>query len=129
MRRLIALIVLCAGLLGVGSPVIACATAAAGDCCPAGAGSGCSPGFQQLDPAATACCLAGNASSPAMSAEFTRGVQALARDGGSDDPVALVSTCLSLPQRTASSAFAAAIVQPKATDRSLTYLRTGRLRL
>jgi hypothetical protein len=129
MRRLIALIVLLAGLFGAGSPVIACVAAAAGDCCPAGAPSGCGQSYEQLKLAATACCLTGSASSPIVSAESSRGLQALARDCGSGDPVISSSTFPSLADAAPSSQIDAVIVRSSATDRSLTYLQTGRLRL
>jgi hypothetical protein len=129
MRRLIAMIVLLAGLFGAGSSAIACTAGAAGDCCPAGAPSGCSQGYEQLELAATACCLTGSASSPIVSAESNRGLQALPRDCGSPDPVASSSIFALLADAAPCSQIDATIVRSSATDRSLTYLHTGRLRL
>lgn len=130
MRRMIALIVLWAGLLGAGSPALACATAgAAGDCCPPGAPSGCSQGFEQLDVAATACCVTGSASSPIASAESSRGSQHWERDCGAADPVVIADAFDSLQPSGQSSGFDTAIIDSALPDRSLTYLHTGRLRL
>lgn len=128
MSRILALIVLGAALLG-GSPLVACASGAAGDCCPPGAPAGCGT-TEQLDIAATTCCLTGSAQSPAVSAERSREQQTLNHDCGSADPVGIVTTLVSLPHEvTRSSAFDAALNRAAAPDRSLTYLHTGRLRL
>ena len=111
MRRLLALIVLGAALLG-GSPVFACVTGAAGDCCP------------------TTCCLTGSTQSPAVSAERIREQQPLQLECGRVDPVAIVTALVSLPHEIRqSSGFDAASNRAAAPDRSLTYLQTGRLRL
>jgi hypothetical protein len=121
MRRLIALIVIFAGLLAAGSAALACASAAAtGDCCPAGAPSGCIEMYQQLDAAPTVFCVTSVTPSPVMSAERGRGPM---------DPV-IVAATLGLPADLAhSSGFNGTIVDSAPTDRSLTYLHTGRLRL
>jgi hypothetical protein len=120
MRRLIALIVICAGLLGAGSAALACATAAAtGDCCPPGAPSGCIEMYQQLD-AAPMACVTSSAASQILSAE---------RGHGSADPAIVAGTLGSLPQLARSSRPHAPIIRSAPTDRSLTYLHTGRLRL
>ena len=127
MRRMLALIVLYAALLG-GSPVFACASAA-GDCCPPGDPAGCGQ-TEQRDLAATACCLTGSTQSPAVSAERIREQQPLQHDCGPVDPVAIVTALVSLPHEAGqSSGFDAAINRAAAPDRSLTYLHTGRLRL
>jgi len=130
MRRLVALILLSAALLGIGSPAIACASAAAaGDCCPAGAPSGCRQVYEQLDLAATAYCLTRSAPSAVVSAERSGGAQFLENDGGSADPAIIVGAFVSSADHVLSSIFDAAIVHSAARDRSLTYLHTGRLRL
>jgi len=121
MRRLIALIVIFAGLLAAGSATLACASAAAtGDCCPAGAPSGCIDLYQQLDAAPTASCVTSIAPSPVVSAE---------RGRGSTDPVIAAGTLTLPPELARSSASIPTIVDSAPTDRSLTYLHTGRLRL
>ena len=121
MRRLIALIVIFAGLLAAGSAALACASAAAtGDCCPAGAPSGCIEMYQQLDAAPAVSCATSIAASQVVSAE---------RDRGPTDPVILASTLGSPAKRAQSSGLHGTIVDPAPTDRSLTYLQTGRLRL
>jgi len=121
MRRFIALIVILAGLLAAGSAALACASAAAtGDCCPPGAPSGCIEMYQQLGAAPTVSCITSPAASAAVSAE---------RGGGSPDPV-IVAGLPGTPAGLAfSSGFPGTIVDSAPTDRSLTYLHTGRLRL
>ena len=121
MRRLIALIVICAGLLGAGSAAFACATAAAtGDCCPPGAPSGCIEMYQQLDAAPAASCVTSSATSPVL---------ALERGHGSADPGIVARTPGPIPQLVRSSGLDASIIFSAPPDRSLTYLHTGRLRL
>jgi hypothetical protein len=121
MRRLIAFIVICAGLLGAGSAAFACATAAAtGDCCPPGAPSGCIEMYKQLNAAPTASCVTSSAASQILSAE---------RGRGSADPVIVAGTPGPLPQLVRSSVLDGSVIRSAPTDRSLTYLHTGRLRL
>jgi hypothetical protein len=131
MRRIVALIVLWAGLLGAATPVFACTSSGAnGDCCPPGAPAGCGHTTEQFDLAATTCCLTGGAPSPMVSAEPGREQQIVDQDGGSPDPIAIVSALISLPRDAAlSCGFAATTLRPAATDLSRTYLHTGRLRL
>jgi hypothetical protein len=130
MRRLLALILLWAGLLGAGSPALACASAAAaGDCCPAGAPSGCRQVYEQLDLAATAYSLTRSTPSAVVSAERSRGPQLLENDCGSPDPVVIAGAVVAFAHNAPPSIFDAPIVHSAATDRSLTYLHTGRLRL
>jgi hypothetical protein len=129
MRRIAALIVLWAGLLG-GSPVLACGTGAAGDCCPPDAPAGCGQTNEPIELAATTCCLTSSAPSPAVSAERGREQQFLKDDCGSADPVGIATALVSLPhEERQSSGFDPAINRAAAPDRSLTYLHTGRLRL
>jgi hypothetical protein len=121
MRRLIALIVICAGLLGAGSAALACASAAAtGDCCPPGAPSGCIEMYQQLDAAPIASCVTSSAASQILSAD---------RGHGSADPAIIAGTPGSPPDLARSSRLDPPIIRSAPTDRSLTYLHTGRLRL
>jgi hypothetical protein len=121
MRRLIAFIVIVAGLLGAGSAAVACASAAAtGDCCPRGAPSGCIEMYKHLDAAPTASCVTSSAASQILSVE---------RGRGSADPVMVAGTPGSLPQLVRSSRLDGSIIRSAPTDRSLTYLHTGRLRL
>jgi hypothetical protein len=131
MRRIVALIVLWAGLLGAATPVFACTSSGAnGDCCPPGAPAGCGQTPEQFDLAATTCCLTGSAPSPMVSTELGREQQIVQHDGGSADPIAIVSALISRPRdATLSSGFAATTPRPIAADLSLTYLHTGRLRL
>ena len=130
MRRFIAFLVLWAGLLGVGSPAFACAAAAsAGDCCPPGAPSGCTQAYEQLDIEATVCCITAAAPSQIVSAERGRELQAVQDDCRSPDPIAIVSTSFSLPNLRSPPRLITPNVCSARTDATLTYLRTGRLRL
>jgi hypothetical protein len=129
MRRLIALLVLWTALLGVGSPAFACATAAAGDCCPPGALTGCSQTYEQSDVVATICCITAPAPSQVVSVEAGRERQVLQLDRGSPDPIVIVSKSATLSEFQQRTHFTAPLVSSASTDASLTYLRTGRLRL
>lgn len=130
MRRSIAMLVLWIGLLGAGSPAFACATAAAGgDCCPPGTASGCSQTYEQLDVEATVCCITAAAPSQIVAVERSREADLVQRDGGSAEPIVAAAALRSfadLRQRLCFEAPASRLVH---TDASLTYLRTGRLRL
>ena len=130
MRRFIAFLILWAGLLGAGAPAVACATAAAaGDCCPPGAPAGCTQPYEQLDIEATVCCITGAAPSQMVSAERGRELQAVQDDCRSADPLAIVSSSFSVPELRSPLRFNASNVSSARTDATLTYLRTGRLRL
>lgn len=120
MSRFIVFLVLWAGLLGVGSPAFACAAAAsAGDCCPPGAPSDCIQTYEQL----------AAASSQMVSAERGRESQVAQDDCQSPDPIAIVSTFFSLPDFGSPPRLGTSNFSSARTDASLTYLRTGRLRL
>jgi hypothetical protein len=130
MRRLIALLVLWTALLGAGSPAFACVTAAAaGDCCPPGAPSGCSQTYEQLDVVATICCITAPAPSQMVSVESGRERHVLQLDRGSPDPIVVVSKSDTLSEFQQRSHFTTPLVSSASTDASLTYLHTGRLRL
>jgi hypothetical protein len=130
MRRFIAVLVLWAGLIGAASPAFACATAAAaGDCCPPGAPSGCTQVYEQLDIEATVCCITAAAPSQIVSAERGRELQAVQDDCRSVDPIATVSAVCPFTDPRSSPCFGALNVSSARTDASLTYLVTGRLRL
>jgi hypothetical protein len=130
MRLFIAFLVLWAGLLGAGSPAFACASAAAaGDCCPPGAPTGCTQAYGQLGIEATVCCITAAAPSQMVSAERGRELHAIQDDCRSADPIAIVSTSFSLLDRRSPPLFNACHDFSARTDASLTYLRTGRLRL
>lgn len=130
MRRFIALLMLCAGLFGAGSPALACATAAAaGDCCPSGAPSGCTQAYEQLGIEASICCLTAAAPAHLVVADPGRELQVVQPERRSADPVhagvmAPVFADLRYPTLPELPA-----VSSSRTDASLTYLRTGRLRL
>jgi hypothetical protein len=124
MRRLFALLVVWVGLITAGAPAFACATAAAaGNCCPADAPSGCALGAQ-----ATVCCATAAAPSVMVSAEPSRELHTAQSDHGSVDPVAAVASLSSILHRR-DSQLALPLPAPTHTDASLTYLHTARLRL
>lgn len=130
MRRFIAFLVLWAGLLGAGSPAFACArAAAAGDCCPPGAFSGCTQVYEQLAIETTVCCITAAAPSQMVSAERGLELHAVQDDSRSADPIAIVRTSISLADPRSSPRLNASDVSSARTDASLTYLLTGRLRL
>jgi hypothetical protein len=119
MRRILAILVVWAGLVGTGTTAFACVSAAAaGDCCPAGAPSGCAQLYEQLEAA------------PAqmVAAEPARELQVAQRDHGPTDPVfvTVATPCVPDPGSTADLTVCALSAR---TDASLTYLHTGRLRL
>src|SRR5215207_511260 len=129
MRRFIAFLVLWAGLVGAGSPAFACATAAAaGDCCPPGAPR-CTQAYEQLGIEATVCCITAAAPSQLVSAERGRELQPIQDDCRSTDPVATGSASFRLPNPASPARFNPPRVSSALRDDSLTYLRTGRLRL
>jgi hypothetical protein len=76
--------------------------------------------YQQLDAAPSASCVTSSAASPVLSAERSR---------GSADPVIVALMPGALAQLVRSSRLDARSVRSAPTDRSLTYLHTGRLRL
>lgn len=129
MQRLFAILVLCVGLIGAGSPALACATAAAaGDCCPPGAPTDCTQIYEQLDTEAAVCCTTATAPSAMVVAEPSRELQVAQFDHGSADPIAAVTSLfLSLDRR--DSQLATPVSTAARTDASLTYLHTARLRL
>jgi len=128
-RRLVVMLVVGVGLLGVIQPTLACATAS--DCCPTGSPSPCDGGragdgaFSDVD---LTCCTAHLGSGAAVSIDRTRGRFALAHSQGSPDPVFLLA---SIPPR--QPVFVGPAVPESVSyylsNASLTYLRTARLRL
>jgi hypothetical protein len=129
MRRIVALIVLCAGLLAAGAPSFACATAAAaGDCCPADA-AGCTQVFEQLSVEASICCVTAAVPAQIVAAESGRELHVVQLDHGSVDP-GVPPASSALPPVLARAARQAVPLLPATwVDASLTYLHTGRLRL
>ena len=121
MRRFLSVLMVLAGLIGAG-PAFACAAAAAaGDCCPPDAPSGCTTVYEQIGVEQSIWCVA--VASPA------RVVAAEGRHQGSPDPNVLpVSPAASLDVRPAGRVVAL-LFSSRLADASLTYLHTGRLRL
>jgi hypothetical protein len=129
MHRLLAILVLCVGLVGAGTPALACATAAAaGDCCPPGAPADCLQIYEQADAAAVACCITAAAPSAMVAAEPSRELPVAQCDHGSADPITAVTSLFPILDRR-DSQLATPVTSAARTDASLTYLHTARLRL
>jgi len=130
MRRLTAILAIWLSLLGVAMPVLACSMGAAGQgCCPAGTQSPCGAGREsQWNPTVDLCCSAGPTSANATSAEPSRNIQSLLHPGTPDQFVVGGGTTANTASAAAQSLFPSWIPSKRA-DASLTYLRTGRLRL
>jgi len=131
MRRLFALLVICAGLLGVTAPALACVAAAlAGDCCPPGQTTGCgeqAPIERVEAPAVAVCCLSAPVTSPIVAIESARKAQG-ERVDSSPEPLPVIgpiAASVALDVRPAR----APPIGASFVDASLTYLQTGRLRL
>lgn len=130
MRRFIALLIVCAGFLGAGSPAFACASAAAaGDCCPSGTSSGCTQVYEQLDIDASICCFTAAAPSQLVVADQGRELQRVQLERRSADPVHAGALAPVLVDSRYSTLLDDPAVSASRTDASLTYLLTGRLRL
>ena len=128
MRRFLALLMVWAGLIGAVGPAFACASAAAaGDCCPANAPSGCTPVYEQVGVELSVCCVSAAAPAQIVAAEPGRELQQ--GDRGSPDPVVLITSSASSHDLRRAVRLAAPLLSAQFTDASLTYLHTGRLRL
>jgi len=128
MRRFLASLLVFAGLVGAGVPAFACASAAAaGDCCPANAPSGCTPEYQQFGIEQSTCCATAAAPAQIVAAEPGREVQG--RNPGSPDPTVLPVSPASSPGLRRAGTAVEPLFSARFTDASLTYLHTGRLRL
>jgi hypothetical protein len=127
LQRLMALLVLWAGLLGVGSQALACVTSApADDCCPPGVPSPCGdPGTSGSTPT-TICCVVAPTPDSIVASNVCQ--PEAKRSFGSPGP-------LGPPTATAQATSACRVAiptlshSPLHSDARLTYLRTGRLRL
>lgn len=132
MRRFIAALVACAGLLGVAAPALACAAAAlAGDCCPPGETTGCgepAPIERIETPTVAICCISASVSSPILSVESVRKMQA-EQDVSSPEPLFVVASLVSSLALDVRCARGPPTSPPPLANASLTYLHTGRLRL
>lgn len=132
LHRLTAVLAMSVALLGIASPVLACAVTTALDenCCPPEAPSPCSNGEVEYDFATTAayCCVAAPAPSQAVSVDAGRSVPERKLDSGSPDALALPiwMACSTVPNP---PDVITPHVSASRTDAAQTYLRTGRLRL
>jgi hypothetical protein len=130
MRRFLVLLLLLAGFIGAGGPAFACATAAAaGECCPVNAPSGCTRGYEQVGSEASICCVTPTAPAQVVAAESGRELHVVQDDRGSPDPVALTVASGSSLYRQRAGRLAVPLLSAECADASLTYLHTARLRL
>jgi hypothetical protein len=129
LRRLALSLVFWVGVLGVTSPALACAAPAEleRDCCPEGPSDPCGGGSTE---ARAPCCIAAPATGGAVAADVTHRQLARPIDNDSPDPLVLTAWLQTL-------VIGAAVPDPFVpkkpfsylSDATLTYLRTGRLRL
>jgi hypothetical protein len=132
-RRLTALLVLWVGLLGAISPAFACAVSpSGGDCCPPDASPECRQAwaFERLESASAAMyCLAPAMPSQAVTIGVARDPLESQHDGPLPEPCAIVAWAEFYPDRSPQREFIAPLKVDARTDATLTYLKTGRLRL
>jgi hypothetical protein len=130
-RRLISIVLVCASLLGLAHPLMACAAATqSSDCCTGDPASGCmTDGAPMLTTADAECCAVTPVAPTLSIALPTRPMDHALPPGGSNGPVlpAHVDDKSSRSPATRSLAFAQ--TTSNRTDATLTYLRTARLRL
>lgn len=131
-RRLTALLVLWVGLLGAGSPALACAADALdGDCCPQEAPLPCGDDTAEYHSSTTGvmCCAPANVGARAASIDSRRASQDREHDSGTPDPLIRPAPFDSPTGAPCARHLTAPADSPARTDAALTYLRTGRLRL
>ena len=128
MRRFLTVLMVWVGLLGAGVPAFACASAAAaGDCCPPNAPSGCTQLYEQLSVELSVSCVSATARAQAVVAKDGRELPG--GDRGSADAVVPTASPVASLAPLGADRLAIALFCARFTDSSLTYLHTGRLRL
>lgn len=129
-RRLMSIVLLCASLLGLAQPLMACAAdRATTDCCTGGSTSGCTTDTApMLVAAGGSCCAVTPAGATSSIVAPSRSVDSPLPVGGTPDSLcgarvtdSASPTAFSLNLRAAEAA--------RATHATLTYLHTARLRL
>lgn len=128
LRRLTAILAIWVSLLGVAMPVLACS--AGEGCCPALTQPPCAGGVGELQWNATVgvCCSAGPTSAYVLSADTRRSVQSSLHPGPPDH-LAASGWASTEPGNTNARLILLSSIPTHRADASLTYLRTGRLRL
>jgi len=130
-RRVISIVLVCASLLGLAHPLMACAAAMqTSDCCTGDPASGCTTdSAPMLTGAGTLCCAAVPASSASSLALPTRSDDQAVLPAGSHAPVLINAFDDNFKRGFTPSALASAHASSNRADASLTYLFTARLRL
>jgi hypothetical protein len=124
MRRLSAILAVWLSLLGVAMPALACSAGVAEACCPVGKSLPCGNGIGlQFTAPFSVCCSAGPTSTSALAVKPNRDV-----DSSLKFTTATLSA-VSNSNTTAAQQFFPYSLPVQRADASLTYLRTGRLRL
>jgi hypothetical protein len=129
-RRLISILLVCAGLLGLTQPLMACVVEMpSGHCCPPDPASGCTHGSAIADfaVAGNACCLTTTMTS--CVASVARSVDDPLHANASPAPLLLPPFRDDNPNRVATFSDARAAHASHRADARLTYLYTARLRL
>lgn len=130
MRRWVAMLALCATLLGGVVPTLACAFSCSDGCCPSGSQNPCSfVSVSALDCAQSNCCDA----APALTRVHAASAARIRLEPNSflhtPVPVAVSAWVLAGPMPEATRGTALLRVLAYRDNESLTYLRTARLRL
>jgi hypothetical protein len=129
LRRLTASLVIALVLLGTGAPAVACAMELGKrDCCPEGTTMPCGGDGAGYTMQVAACCV----SAPQSSSSWVSSSRSHAEPqdhSGSPDPVIAFAWIATLTSLRHVSGIPTHSVAPIRSDGSLTYLRTGRLRL
>ncbi|HZF15385.1 MAG TPA: hypothetical protein VE046_05530 [Steroidobacteraceae bacterium] len=130
-RRLTSIALLCASLLGMAQPLMACASAMAmSDCCSGDAASGCaSDTMPELAAGGGSCCLATPGAQTSSWLAPSRSIDETLHGGGTTAPFHSAGLTGSDGRTPESCLGIRAADAPRATDATLTYLRTARLRL
>lgn len=130
MHRLTAILAIWLSLFGVAMPALACSMGVdAGGCCPIRMQSPCGGSGESLSNATVAlCCSAGPTSTAGLSVKTSRSSQAAFHPGTPDQLVVSSWAAINTISTAAHRIFPTSIPTHPA-DASLTYLRTGRLRL
>jgi hypothetical protein len=127
-RRWIVALFLAAGLLGVASPALACASILnpPRDCCPDGAPAPCKDSGQG---GAVLCCGTSASTSSNASVSAPRQLSPADEPSNLPDPALLLVWMLSARTHTNDAPFIEPTAPPRPPDGTSTYLRTARLRL
>jgi hypothetical protein len=131
LRRLSITLILALGfLVGMASPVAACAAMAQRDCCPEGSPAPCDGGLPASDPASAAVCCVQPAPAPSVARAANEAKSFTpAPDSGSADPIVSYVWLATLRPEARTACSIAAVPIFNRADAARTYLHTRRLRL